>query len=308
MIDVQDTHRQAMEKADQADAAKKGGDLEKARTLLLEACRLESEAAHALVDQPDAEPTRSVLFRSAASLAVEARQFAYAAYLIACGLEAFPPQEIREELRALLRTVRHEVERDRVGRFLSSCSVLQDAADRVRTALADSGLVGRALSGAATHGILDATQHALRAFSGDAGVQVDLFHFGDTELVEWVSVCPIERLSESWFPFAKIFVFDNEDKLLRAKPIVQQLNELGTAAREAGIGAVAAYPVRAIKKRQAERPALVLLAFASQEMAFADELARQILSDAVSLLEIVIRIGWRDEVFELDTEAHEEGS
>ena len=305
MIDVQDTHRQAMEKADQAVAAQKAGDLEEARARFLEACTLESEAAHALLDRPDVEPSRSVLFRSAASLAIEAQEFAHAAYLIACGLEGSPPQEIREELRALLRTVRPEAERDRVGRFIGSCAHLQAAAGRVRTALVDSELVGRALSGSVTHDILNSTQDSLRTFTRDRSLSVDLFHFGDAEVAKWVSVCPVERLPDSWLQFAKIFVLDNEDTLLRCKPIVRQVSEFNAIAQEAGIRALAAYPVRAISENQADRPALFLLALASEQTAFADQLARQILSEAVSLLETVIRIGWRDEVFELRWHGHE---
>jgi len=176
MIDVRETHRQAMEKADQAVAAHKAGDLQEASALFREACRLESEAAHALGDKPDAEPTRSVLFRSAASLAVEASQFDYAAYLVACGLEGSPPEEIREELRDLLPALRREVERgppsreafeglgrtDRVGRYLSSCAHMQAAADRVRRALADRQLMGRALSGSLTQDVLDTSPFTVR--------------------------------------------------------------------------------------------------------------------------------------------------
>ena len=68
-----------------------------------------------------------------------------------------------------------------------------------------------------------------------------------------------------------------------------------TSAQEAGIRALAAYPVRAIDENQVDRPAFVLLALASQETAFADELACQILSETVSLLEVVVQLGWRDE-------------
>ncbi|HUT92598.1 MAG TPA: hypothetical protein VMY37_24105 [Thermoguttaceae bacterium] len=156
---------------------------------------------------------------------------------------------------------------------------------------------------------LDTAQGSLRAFTGDTSLSVDLLCVGDAEVAEWVGVSPVERLSEWWFQFAKIFIFDNEDTLLQPKRIVRQFDQLAreralsgqgvTIAQEAGIRALAAYPVRAISKNQADRPAFVLLALASQETAFSDQLACQILSETVSLLEIVIQIGWRDEIFEL---------
>ena len=299
MIDVQHTHRQAMEKADQAVAAQKAGDQEEATARFREACRLESEAAHALVDEFNIEPTRSVLFRSAASLAVETGQSGYAAYLVARGLEGSPPEEIREELRELLGSVRHQVERDRIGLYLSSCAPMQAAADRLRTALADRALVGRTLSGSVTHDILDATQDSLRAFTGDTSLSVDLFHVGDAELGEWVPLSPVERLSDWWLQFAKTFVLQNEDTLFQPRRIVCQFNESVTDAREAGILALAAYPVRAMSENSADRPAFVLLALASQRNAFAEELACQMLSQAASLLEIAIQIGRREEIFRL---------
>jgi len=306
MIDVRETHRQAMEKADQAVAAQKAGDLEAARALFREACTLESEAAHALVDKPEAEPTRSVLFRSAASLAIEAQQSPQAAYLVACGLEGSPPEEIREELRDLLRRVRPQVEPDRADRFLSSCASLQAAANRLRMALADRSLMGRALSGSVTQDVLDMAQESLRTFTGDASLSVDLFGIGDPGVSKWVSVSPREPMS-GWFQFAKVFVLEHGDRLLQAKSIVGQVEELARAgtlpedclrlAQDVGVRALATNPVRAIGEGDTDRPAFVLLALASQHTAFVDGLACQILSQTAALLGIAVQIGWRDESF-----------
>jgi hypothetical protein len=319
MIDVRDTHRQAMERADQAVAAQRAGGLEEATTLFREACRLESAAAHALIDELGAEPTRSVLFRSAASLAVEARQFAYAAYLVARGLEGSPPQEIRDELRSLLSTIRPETElealsnqefrpRDRVGRYLASCAQLRTAADRVRTALAVQGLEESRLSGPLSEQLVISTENSLREFVGDGNLWVGLFAARNPQMADWLPVPPLARLPEFWTDFAVAFLEECGDALLAGSSIVGQIRQLTrervfseqcfTAAERAGIRALAGDPVRAIDENQVDRPAFVLLALASQETAFVDELAREILSDAVSLLEIVVQIGWRDEVSE----------
>lgn len=319
MIDVQEIHRQAMERADQAVAAQKTGDFHKARQLCREACGLESAAANALIDNFDAEPTRSVLFRSAASLAIEAQQFADAAYLIACGLEGAPPEEIREELRDLLRSLHREIERgprsdqefggsDRVRRYLSSCDMLRNAADRVRVALADVSLTGPKLSGPLVQEVLASAENSLRAFSRDTSLGIDLLGVGGSEVSGWVPLSRLEPMSD-WSQFAKHFVWEHDATLLRGNPIAGEIGELAcegilseehlAAAQRAGVHALSANPVRAIDEKHGDRPVFVLLALASQETAFADELACQILSDTASLLEIVVQTGWRDRCFEV---------
>ncbi|MHC4398968.1 MAG: hypothetical protein ACYTG0_04740 [Planctomycetota bacterium] len=219
----------------------------------------------------------------------------------------------------MLRTVRRESEpeppsyqelgrNDRVGRYIATCTQLRAAADGVRMALADASLKGRELSGTVTRQVLYSTQDSLRAFTGDASLCIRLFCYGAAELAEYVPVSSMEPFSLDWFMFAKNFVMENEDSLLRANPIAGRIDELARektlsrgwadTAQKAGILALAAYPVRAINKKQVYRPALILLALASQQTAFDDELACQILSDTVSLLEIVIQIGRRDEILE----------
>lgn len=328
MSDDRDTHEEAMERADSAIAAQKAGDLEKARALFAEACQLESGAAHMLLDELDAEPTRSVLFRSAASLAVQAQQLAYAAYLVACGMEGSPPQEIREELRDVLCTVRGQLEPERlsgeglggddgIGRHLSSCAHLRDVADRVRTALAGRTLMGRNLSVSVIREILGSTEDSLRAFTGDVSLSVDLLGLGDTDVTEWVSALLV-NWDLRWPDLANVLMLDHGDTLRRGGPIVGRIDDLAdkmslseqclTLAREADIRALAAHAVRAIDENDADEPAFTLLALASQETAFAGELACQILSETVSLLEIVVQIGWRDDILRLRKGSHTEGS
>ncbi|HEX5271222.1 MAG TPA: hypothetical protein VFW33_12065, partial [Gemmataceae bacterium] len=54
---------------------------------------------------PSLEPTRSVLHRSAASLALECGEYREAERLIATALAGSPPETIAEELRDLLHRV-----------------------------------------------------------------------------------------------------------------------------------------------------------------------------------------------------------
>jgi hypothetical protein len=103
--DIQELHKEAMDLAEMAFIAKLKDDPESAENLLREAYKKESDSAKLLVDEYDFEPTRSILFRSAASLAIECNDIRGAERLIAFGLSGNPPEEIAEELRDLLEKV-----------------------------------------------------------------------------------------------------------------------------------------------------------------------------------------------------------
>ncbi|MCX6366940.1 MAG: hypothetical protein NTX57_09545 [Armatimonadetes bacterium] len=95
-------HNRAMALAEEADAQRKAGEDEKADQLLSEAFLLEKEAAmRVMPEQENSEPSRSVLYRSAASLALECDKVRDAERLIAIALSGNPPEEIAEELRDL---------------------------------------------------------------------------------------------------------------------------------------------------------------------------------------------------------------
>ena len=105
MMQINELHRQAMQQAEEADAAVRSGDEAAAQVLYRAAFQLEREAAERLIAESDAEPTRSVLLRSAASLAVSCLEYREAERLIAAGLAGHPPAEICAELRGLLETL-----------------------------------------------------------------------------------------------------------------------------------------------------------------------------------------------------------
>lgn len=82
-----------------------GESTEAERLQLLEkAFALESEAALLLRDRWDAEPTRSVLCRSASALALRCGKLEEAERLACLGLAGHPPEAIREELLDLMNT------------------------------------------------------------------------------------------------------------------------------------------------------------------------------------------------------------
>lgn len=104
---VNELHAQAMELADFGFLARRDGDVEKASTYFRQAFEYEQAAAN-LVAYTAIEPTRSVLHRSAATLAMDCGEFRAAERLIATALTGDPPEEIAHELRELLfRVIQH---------------------------------------------------------------------------------------------------------------------------------------------------------------------------------------------------------
>jgi hypothetical protein len=101
----QDLHHKAMRLADEAEAARRQGNVQVAQERLRQAFDHERQAADLVSRDFSLEPTRSVLHRSAASLALECGALRDAERLIAAALSGEPPPEIAEELRDLLEHV-----------------------------------------------------------------------------------------------------------------------------------------------------------------------------------------------------------
>lgn len=105
MSNIAQLHRRAMELADAAAASRRRGFHDEALEHTRQAYQLEREAAREVENQLELEPTRSVLHRSAASLALECNEVREAERLIGRALSGSPPDEIAEELRDLLEDV-----------------------------------------------------------------------------------------------------------------------------------------------------------------------------------------------------------
>ena len=106
MRSVRDLHHRATEIAGYAYVALRKGNLEEAREFARQALPYEAEAAALVADQLDNEPTRSVLHRSAASLAMQCGEWDEAERLISIGLSGKPPALIAEQLQDLRKQVR----------------------------------------------------------------------------------------------------------------------------------------------------------------------------------------------------------
>jgi cystathionine beta-lyase/cystathionine gamma-synthase len=106
MTDAHKMHRFAMELTDRALEARHAGNAAGASELFRQAFEQEHKALRALMEsENNTEPTRSVLCRSAASLALESGLMEAARDLVRLGLEGSPPRPIRQELEELQKSI-----------------------------------------------------------------------------------------------------------------------------------------------------------------------------------------------------------
>lgn len=108
MSKVRELHDKAMELAQRALVARYSGELALAITLAHQAYEFEAQAAELVPYSETSEPTRSILYRSAASLAYQCQEFRVAQQLVAKGLSGYPPSDIEQELKNLLMQVSFE--------------------------------------------------------------------------------------------------------------------------------------------------------------------------------------------------------
>lgn len=101
MNDINERHNQAMALAEQAFITRRQKQPARARELSYQAYVLEKQAA----ERAKTEPSRSVLHRSAATLAYDCGEYCEAERLISAALAGDPPPVIADELRELLEAV-----------------------------------------------------------------------------------------------------------------------------------------------------------------------------------------------------------
>jgi hypothetical protein len=118
MADFTALHKKAMDLAEKAVVAKVKNEQPKSKAFFQEAYEAEREAAFAYADKNSTEPTRSVLFRSAAALALNAELYREAEQMACIGISGTAPIEILEELRDILEDVNF-------GRHLTRGEVLK---------------------------------------------------------------------------------------------------------------------------------------------------------------------------------------
>ncbi|MDM8521222.1 hypothetical protein QUF64_14345 [Anaerolineales bacterium HSG6] len=101
MSNVEQLHNDAMDLAEEAFRSQRKGDTERTTKLFRQALEFEKQAFANFPATKSSEPTRSILVRSAASIALHAKDYEQAERLVSIGLTGFPPAEIKAELRAL---------------------------------------------------------------------------------------------------------------------------------------------------------------------------------------------------------------
>ncbi len=106
MQSVRSLHDEAMELAQLALVARHTGNVERAAALAREAFGREAQAADLVPEGVDSEPTRSILYRSAAWLALQANLPDEAVRLAERGLAGSPPASIAAEIEEALATAR----------------------------------------------------------------------------------------------------------------------------------------------------------------------------------------------------------
>jgi tetratricopeptide (TPR) repeat protein len=125
MSRIEQLHNQAMDWAEEAFAAKRKGRQEDATGLFKQALALETAAAATFLPEQASEPTRSILYRSAASLAYHAQEYTQAQQLIMQALQGYPPPEIAAELETLQDNIHHQQPMQRVTGVLKMADNLK---------------------------------------------------------------------------------------------------------------------------------------------------------------------------------------
>ena len=103
---AQEIHMKAMLLSQDAFVLAAYGKEDEAIPLYIQAFELEREAALSLLNRADLEPTRSVLFRSAAALAKNCHRYRDSEKMIGHGLAGNPPDYVAEQMREIYDDIR----------------------------------------------------------------------------------------------------------------------------------------------------------------------------------------------------------
>jgi hypothetical protein len=109
--ELHNLHREAMDLSFRASYALVQKDEPTFRLLMSQAYEKERKAAMFLHDRLEVEPTRSILFRSAASMAMQLGKYREAEQLIAWGLVGNPPEYEADILREVYEEIRKAQQR-----------------------------------------------------------------------------------------------------------------------------------------------------------------------------------------------------
>lgn len=100
-VSVKSLHEQAMNIAQSAMILRENEQYSAAISKYEEAFNIEKKAAFMVSKESQSEPTRSILFRSAASLAYQAELYIDASQMVGEGLSGYPPKRVFHELNLI---------------------------------------------------------------------------------------------------------------------------------------------------------------------------------------------------------------
>ena len=105
-FNTEQVHDKAMLLSQDAFVLAAYGKEDEAIPLYIQAFELEREAALSLLNRADLEPTRSILFRSAAALAKKCHRYRDSEKMIGHGLAGNPPDYVAEQMREIYDDIR----------------------------------------------------------------------------------------------------------------------------------------------------------------------------------------------------------
>lgn len=148
MSTVRDLHNQATSIMHRADALFASGDIDNAREQFKMACEIEIEAASKISIDPENEPTRSILYLSAASLAWRATEYALAERLIGHGIAGYPSECVRKDFYKLLDQVKYDLMCLKQGEFREEATLnVRLYGGHIRQGIAPLGIIKKRLDG-----------------------------------------------------------------------------------------------------------------------------------------------------------------
>ena len=170
-------HREAMLLVQQSLVVRNQGEKSTADSLLAKAFELELEAAMTLASEFDTEPARSILFRSAAALAVDCGLWKDAEKLIYFGLAGSVPEMIQKQFFTLFEKLlkQHEGQSLRLTAMKKYLVRHRDDKTTQDIRIFDQVVLLR-----------DIPAQGFK--SGDVGMVTDIFDNGETLQVEFFSL------------------------------------------------------------------------------------------------------------------------
>jgi len=124
MVTVRELHNQAMALFNLAEErARQNPDDTTLTELYYKSCLKDSEAANQIEPKENSEPTRSILFISAASLALRAKELRLAEQLACDGLRGYPAPFHRRELHTLLEQATLQLHLEAQGQELDQAEL-----------------------------------------------------------------------------------------------------------------------------------------------------------------------------------------